>query len=345
MKVRADGIGAARWTRQMEEGMQVRSTPTVNAVCAACCAALIAGLAPAVPAQTRPGAGILLLAHGGSPQWNERVAGVAAEVDRQFATEVALGMASRPAIQAAVERLEARGVTEIVAVPLFVSSWSSVIRSTEYLLSLRPDAPPDLARFAKMNHAAHGAATGEHGPHGAGPHPAARSASSADGTRPIRTRLPVRITPAINRHALIGRILIDRAAEISRAPEREAVILVAHGPVPDDDNRLWLEDMSALAGHVRAARPFAAVHALTVRDDAPADIKAAATAELRGVVQRETARGRRVLIVPHLMSFGGIEQGMRTRLDGLDYQMSSQALLPDARIAQWVLASAVDPGR
>ena len=37
-----------------------------------------------------------------------------------------------------------RGVTEIVAVPLFVSSQSSVITSTEYLLGLRVDAPNDL---------------------------------------------------------------------------------------------------------------------------------------------------------------------------------------------------------
>ena len=49
-------------------------------------------------------------------------------------------------------------MTEIVAVPLFVSSHSSVITSTEYLLGLRAEAPADLAIFAKMTHAGHGAA-------------------------------------------------------------------------------------------------------------------------------------------------------------------------------------------
>src|ERR687898_825398 len=90
------------------------------------------------------GPGILLLAHGGSAGWNVHVTKLAAQVDRTTPTEVAFGMATRSNIQAAVDRLRARGATEIVAVPLFVSSWSSVIRSTEYLLGQRADAPPEL---------------------------------------------------------------------------------------------------------------------------------------------------------------------------------------------------------
>ena len=64
-----------------------------------------------------------------------------------------------------------------------------------------------------------------------------------------------------------------------------------------------------------------------------------ATKELRDKVQAQVAQGRMVLIVPHLMSFGGIEQGIRKRLEGLEYTMTAQALMPDARIVQWVVAS------
>ena len=38
--------------------------------------------------------------------------------------------------------------------------------------------------------------------------------------------------------------------------------------------------------------------------------------------------------------YGGIEEGIKKRLEGLSYTMSSQALLPDERLAQWVLQSA-----
>jgi sirohydrochlorin ferrochelatase len=286
--------------------------------------------APAFAGQTPSNTGVLLLAHGGQAQWNERVNDVAQRVNQQMPTEVAFGMATRANIKTAMDRLVARGVTNIVAVPLFVSSHSSVITSTEFLLGLRQDAPPDLAKFAKMSHGSHGGAANEH----AGHEPAADPAS------PITTTVPVRMTAAFNRHALIGAVLADRARSISTAPATEAVIVVAHGPVPEDDNRRWLDDMRVLAEHVRKAAPFASVDYMTVRDDAGPAIRDAATRELRDKVQAQRAAGRRVLIVPHLMSFGGIEKGLLKRLEGLDYTMTTQALMPDDRIVDWVVASA-----
>jgi sirohydrochlorin ferrochelatase len=295
-------------------------------------AVAIAAWSTAAFAQTPAKSGVLLLAHGGSAEWNERVAEVVKAVDGSMPTEVAFGMASRASIQSAVDKLAARGVTEIVAVPLFVSSHSSVITSTEFLLGLRKEAPKDLAIFAKMNHRSHGAPAADHAAHHGPP--------AADPASPVTTTLKIRMTPALNRHPLIGAIVADRAKSISKAPENEAVILVAHGPVPDDDNRRWLEDMSVLADQTKTSAPYASVDYMTVRDDAGPARREAATKELREKVQTQLARGRRVLIVPHLMSFGGIEQGVRKRLEGLDYTMTEQALMPDDRIVQWVMANA-----
>lgn len=290
---------------------------------------LVAGVPSVAAAQTKTG--VLVLAHGGQPQWNERVLDVVRRVDQQQPAEVAFGMATRANIQSAIDKLTARGVTEIVAVPLFVSSHSSVITSTEYLLGLRNEAPKDLAIFAKMNHAAHGAPAAEdHSAHGM---------PAADPASPVKTSAKIRMTPAFNRHALIGAIAADRAKSISTSPESEAVILVAHGPVPEDDNRKWLDDMAVLAEHVRRAAPFANVDYMTVRDDAGPAIREAATTELRKKVAAQRAAGRRVLIVPHLMSFGGIEKGLLKRLEGLDYTMTTQGLMPDDRVVDWVLQS------
>jgi sirohydrochlorin ferrochelatase len=291
---------------------------------------VLVAAAPVFAEQAPAKTGVLLLAHGGQPQWNERVNDVVQRVDRQMPAEVAFGMATRANIKTAIDRLVARGVTSVVAVPLFVSSHSSVITSTEFLLGLRPEAPPDLAKFAKMSHGSHGGAANEHAGH----------ETAADPASPIKTAVPVRMTSAFNRHALIGAILADRARSISTAPATEAVIVVAHGPVPEDDNRRWLEDMRVLADHVRQAAPFASVDYMTVRDDAGPTIREAATKELRDKVQAQRAAGRRVLIVPHLMSFGGIEKGLIKRLEGLDYTMTTQALMPDDRIVDWVVASA-----
>jgi sirohydrochlorin ferrochelatase len=278
-------------------------------------------------AAEEPRPGILLLAHGGSAKWNESVRALAAKVDAQQQTEIALGMASRPTIQTAIDRLVARGVSSIVAVPLFVSSHSSVITSTEYLLGLRSEAPADLAVFARMTHG-HGAAEG------------GRHDDGADNTRPVDSRVPIRMAPALGRHPVASEILLTRATAISHDPSEEALVIVAHGPVPEDDNRAWLADMEVVARRIRERTPFASVDWLTVRDDAPAPIRDAATEELRAVVQRRTAEGHRILVLPLVISFGGIEAGIRKRLDGLGYTMAEQGLMPDDRLAAWVLEMA-----
>jgi sirohydrochlorin ferrochelatase len=277
------------------------------------------------------GPGVLLLAHGGNPEWNARVTALAVQVDRSRPTEVAFGMATRANIQAAVDRLVARGVTEIVAVPLFVSSWSSVVTSMEYLLGLRAEAPPALAHFAKMNHGSHGAAaatatSGHDGHHGA-----------ADGTSPVKSPVPIRMSPALNAHPVVADILLTRARSISRNPADEAVILVAHGPNGDEENRKWLADMASVASRMARTEKFASVDYLTLRDDAPKPVRDQATSELRALVSKGVGSGRRVLIVPVLVSFGGIERGLRDRLDGLAYTMPDAALMPDDRLVTWVL--------
>ncbi len=285
-------------------------------------------------AQSSNAEGLLILAHGGGEVWNASVKAVVAAVNSQQPAEVAFGMASRPAIQAAIDALVTRGVSSIVAVPLFVSSHSSVVRSTEYLLGLRASAPADFAIFARMSHG-HPAA----GAHAEGDHHAA-AADVAQNTRPVVATVPIRMTPALNRHPIVGEILASRARVLSKVPAQEAVILVAHGPSPDDDNARWLADMAALAAVVRTSTAFRSVEFLTVRDDAEAKVRDAATAELRALVTRHTADGHRVLVVPLLMSFGGIERGIVKRLDGLSYVMASQGLMPDDRLVTWVRAVA-----
>lgn len=91
---------------------------------------------------------------------------------------------------------------------------------------------------------------------------------------------------------------------------------------------------------MRKTEAFASIDYLTVRDDAPKPVRKQAAAELRAAVEKHTAAGHRVLVVPLLISFGGIEQGLRERLDGLSYTMAEGGLMPDDRLVTWVLAMA-----
>lgn len=295
---------------------------------------LVAGLlfsAGAAVAQPAAKSGVLLLAHGGAKEWNERVSSLAGTIATERPIEVAFGMATKATIQAGIDKLVAQGVTDIVAVPLFVSSHSSVITSTQYLLGLRDTMPADLKIFAKMSHGP----AGEHAAH------MAAAGGADDGLKPVTSPVPIRMTEALNHHPLVGSILLDRATSISTNPADEAVIIVAHGPVPEDENNRWLADMKLLAEQMQASSSYASIDYLTVRDDAPEPMRGQAAAELRAVVQKRLDGKKRVLIVPLLLSFGGIERGVKQRLDGLDYVMAPQGLMPDERLAAWVRAMAV----
>ena len=288
-------------------------------------ALLLAAAPAAVEAQ-----GILLLAHGGSEDWNREVLSLAERVESTRPVEVAFGMANKRTIRDAVDRLAQREVSSIVAVPLFVSSHSSVMRATEYLLGSRDEAPPELQAFARM-----GARMGARGDSaGAGDDP------DFDRTTPLEATVPISVTAALDDHALVADILLSRVADVSRMPEGEVVVLVAHGPSSEEDNALWLDNMRSLADRMQPHTRVSRIECLTVRDDARDPVRSQATAELRALVEGVLEEGRDVLIVPLLLSYGGIEVGIRRRLEGLSYRMAEQALLPDARLSEWVLMQA-----
>ena len=112
---------------------------------------------------------------------------------------------------------------------------------------------------------------------------------------------------------------------------------MAHGPVPDEENKLWLSDMSLLAEQMKQFSHYAAIQYLTVRDDADDKVRKAAAKQLRERVQAVVKDDQTALIVPLVLSYGGIEDGIRERLKGLNYKIASQGLLPDPRIEEWVL--------
>ena len=267
--------------------------------------------------------GILLLAHGGRATWNQEVLDLADRVSSNVPVEVAFGMANKRTIQEALDRLAEHEVTSIVAVPLFVSSHSSVMRATEYLLGSRDEAPPEMEAFARMAARRGSGDTADD--------------SGVDWTAPIEPRVPISVGPALDGHPLVAEILISRALDVSESPKDEVAVVVAHGPSSAADNELWLGNMGILVNEMSGRTDFSRIEHLTVRDDASEPIREQATEELRAVVEAAISDGKAAVIVPLLLSYGGIEVGIRRRLEGLSYRMARQALLPDERLSEWVL--------
>ncbi|MBI4060635.1 MAG: hypothetical protein HY403_04325 [Elusimicrobia bacterium] len=272
--------------------------------------------------------GILLLAHGGDPAWNGEVERLRARVDAKVPVETALGMADPAALQAAVDRLERRGVARIIAVPLFVQSRSEVLDQTRYALGLA-ERPSEVLKSAYERMAA---ARGAHAAHSA--HSAHRHEFSLAR---VRARAPIAMTRALDDHALVGRILNERARALSRDASRERLILVAHGPVDDAAVPAWRESLASLCAAVKG---FRACGFGLLRDDAAPEIRAAAVADLRAQVARAKTENGRALVVPVLIARGGIEKKIVKDLAGLEYAWDGRALMPHPGFDSWVLERA-----
>jgi sirohydrochlorin cobaltochelatase len=275
----------------------------------------------AAAAQPVPEYGVLLLAHGGNAEWNAEVSAIAKEAAGGAPVSIAFGMADADAIQKAASELEARSCRKIVAVPLFVNSASEVMEQTRYVLGIS-EKPSEVLRDAL-----HGMA-GHHGGHAMGPL-----------NRRVRSRAPVILTPALDDHPLVAETLLARAKALSRAPSREIVLLVGHGPVDEAAEKAWTRTMTALAAAVRERGGFKAVVGRTLRDDAPKPVRDKAVAALRETVSKAALEGK-VLVVPYLVARGGIEAKVKEALRGLSYAWDGRTICPHPNVSRWVLEMA-----
>lgn len=250
--------------------------------------------------------GVLVIAHGSGPTWNAPVESAVDVVGRTMPAAVGFLMGKGATPQQAYDALVRQGVAQIVVVPLLISSHSAHAEQIRFLAGARPDYP----------HAEH------------------MQLVPLKGPVPIAT-----VTPAMDDDPLIAAILADRARALSRDPKAETLVLVAHGPNDDDEAAEWTMVMKQLAAYIRTVSPFRAVDTRLLRDDAPKPVKDRALAELHEAVAASAASGR-VVVVPLLLSPGAVADEIPATLKGLDFGWDGRTLLPDDRIAQWILARA-----
>jgi hypothetical protein len=99
--------------------------------------------------------GVLVMAHGGPPEWNRSVEAAVEPLRSRYRIEIAFGMADAVSMQESVRKLESQGARNIGVVRLFVSGESWYDR-TRQILGIAPGAPEPPAS------AAHAHASGHH---------------------------------------------------------------------------------------------------------------------------------------------------------------------------------------
>ena len=288
----------------------------------AAAAVLLAGAASAAASD-----GILLLAHGGDPAWNAEIEKLRVAVSSREPAALALGMADPGTLQAGVDALEAKGVTRIAAVPLFVNSRSEVMDQTRYALGLA-DKPSEVMLSAAER------MKGMKMPPGMMHHHMNMFSLAQVKLKPGTS---VVLASALDDSPFVSRVLLERAKALSREPAKETVILVAHGPVDDAAVAHWDRDLAAHAARIVKDGGFRAARTALLRDDAAPEVRGRSVAALRGLIEAARGDGGRALVVPVLIARGGIEDKIPRDLAGLDFAWSGDALLPHAGFDRWVL--------
>jgi sirohydrochlorin ferrochelatase len=292
--------------------------------------------------------GILIMAHGGTPEWNAAVEDAVAPLREHCPVVIAYGMAEPASLQPGVAELETMGVNKIAVVRAFISG-ESFLHQTEYLLGLRPDAP---AYFVMHDHAAmksdkgdaanHASAhaghsmdqSGNHGNHGS--HDSGDSQSKPD---PINTSSQLILSqPGLVDSPLMAGILRERVKALSKNPAEESVLILGHGVGDDRENDALIAKMGALTGGINELGKFREVRAETLREDWP-DKRKPAEDRIRAFVAKGNENGGNVIVVPfRLFGFGEYNKV----LEGLTYVSEGKGLLPHPIITDWLKAQAVD---
>lgn len=269
------------------------------------------GLCLSLVAPIQAQTGLLVVAHGAGPEWNAKVRETVAQVDwRQGPVSVAFLMgpeATTAGWDAGVDSLLRAGATEIVAVPLMVSTYGGHVRQIEYYAGLRPNLPEELAQ-----HASH--------------------------SRHRRAPVPMRVTGALDAAPELGVALAERWRALEPGDRNRPVLLVAHGPSDDNQAQAWIRNLTSAASVLPLAglaQPF--VIAL-LRDDAAPEVRAAAVAEMREKIERLSRSARdSVVVLPVLISSGPIlETKIPADLQGLPVRYSRTPLAPLPALARWI---------
>lgn len=260
----------------------------------------------------QPTAGTLIVAHGGGPGWNAQIEAVAGLVDTGGPVEVSFLMgpgAAGARFQDAAGRLVEAGATEIVVVPVLVSSHSGHYEQIRYLAG-----EIDALSEAMLHHL----------------HMA--------GIERAQTNVPMRVARAMDDAPEVAAVLADRAKALAPEGEKRALMLVGHGPNSAEDNAEWMANLRRVAVEVKRKSGFREVRVGLVRDDAPAPVRAEAVKSVRETIELlGELTGAPVVVVPILVSQGQIsDEKLPADLEGLEIEYDGRALLPHPQMARWI---------
>jgi sirohydrochlorin ferrochelatase len=260
--------------------------------------------------------GTIVVAHGGDSLWNKYVADVARQAHTGGPVAVSFLMgagAAKNRFQDAAASLVAQGATQIVVVPMLVSSHSGHYDQIRYLAGEKVTLDDEMMMHLHMS-----------------------------GIEKAHTAVPISVTPAMDSALEVARVLADRgralAKSIGASPSDRALLIVGHGPNSAEDYAAWMHALRPVVDSVKATGGFRDVRVELVRDDAPAPVRAEAVLRVRELIDLQyKATGKDVLVVPVLVSTGSVSRDkVPNDIKGTHSVYLGEPLLPHPAMAAWI---------
>ncbi|MEI2281901.1 sirohydrochlorin chelatase [Paenibacillus polysaccharolyticus] len=163
--------------------------------------------------------GVLIISHGSQEKtWVESVDDAISRLNLPDPLPVEAGfleLVDGRLIQDGINRLEAQGVTDLLVVPLFVSSGSTHVDEIEYAIGAKdaPERETDL--------------------------------------EPFEVKARVHFGYPVDNDPDIAVMVWDKVRLLSQQPEQETILLVGHGSIHDGFRQRWEAGISSLAERVQ----------------------------------------------------------------------------------------------
>ena len=252
--------------------------------------------------------GLLLMAHGGTEEWNEAVQNATTEISDKYPVEIAFGMADAGSIEESVRRLEGLGVEDVGVVRMFVSGESWYER-TQQILGILEGAPSKGANETPPN------------------------TFMPMGFWKIETDIKFHLSEdGLADATEMDEVIVSRIKGLMRQPEREVAIVIAHGTGSDEEDSRWVKKITQRTETAKLTLGLRDIKVFTLREDWFAK-RGEAESNIRTYMESVINDGLNPLVIPfRVHGFGPYARV----LEGLDYRADKLGLLPHENVNLWV---------
>lgn len=253
--------------------------------------------------------GVLVMAHGGTDDWNKGVEQSLDNLRSEYPVEIAFGMADAGSIENGVRDLEAQGVEQVGVVRLFISG-ESWFERTAQILGIEDGAPAKSIDHTAMDHGA-----------------------MPMGFWKIDSDLRFHLSgEGLSEAQEMDQVLLSRVKALSSDPASEVVVIIAHGPADDEENTRWISEISERTKLIKREMDVRDVQVFTLREDWEQK-REGAEELIRTYVKEASANSLTPIVVPFRVHGFGPYANV---LEGLEYNADKKGLIPHPNVALWI---------